>query len=378
MQHISTLVSQINPSRGGGRVGSASLRQSLAQCEDFSGLEEEVDRYDLLRLVKRVGQHSGFSLKMIQLLEYYLAFTRDCDWEEGSRPIVYQSLARTALDLDCSERHVRRLEKQLVEVGAITWNDSGNHKRYGQRDPDTDRLIYAFGVELTPLAYLKPILESKLEKKQLYEKAWHQTKREISQCRSQIRSLLLELQEEEGASSADLATHESSYQEIAAIRLRTHVGLEELRMLLDRHRKLYNSLLQVVEVNSQQQNNLALEPNLAERTNKTTTEQEEKPINYSAKEAQNVLHKYYKTHSLNCSSSHSTCFQESVAEHSEPNDPVLATGLQHITLKQVLIAGSDRFRGYLPLEPRPMNWPDVVEAAYRLRGELRHQPTELG
>jgi replication initiation protein RepC len=28
------------------------------------------------------------------------------------------------------------------------------------------------------------------------------------------------------------------------------------------------------------------------------------------------------------------------------------------------------FKAYIPLEPRPMNWPDVVEAAYRLKPDL--------
>ena len=47
---------------------------------------------------------------MIQLLDYYFAFTRDADWEQGSRPVVYQSLAKTALDLSVTERQVQRLE----------------------------------------------------------------------------------------------------------------------------------------------------------------------------------------------------------------------------------------------------------------------------
>ncbi|MFO1022740.1 MAG: hypothetical protein U0903_18895 [Planctomycetales bacterium] len=48
--------------------------------------------------------------RMIQLLDYYFAFTRDADWERGSRPVVYQSLAKTALDLSVTERQVQRLE----------------------------------------------------------------------------------------------------------------------------------------------------------------------------------------------------------------------------------------------------------------------------
>lgn len=191
MQHISSHASQTNPNRGGGRIASPAFRQSLDQCEDFTGLEEKTNRYDLLLLAKRTGKLAGFSPRMIYLLDYYMAFTCELDWEEGSRPIVYQSLARTSLDLGVTERQIQKLEKQLFEVGAITWNDSGNHKRYGKRDPNTGRIQYAYGVDLTPLAYLKTELEDKLQQKQLYDKAWLDTKRNISQYRRQIRSLIL-------------------------------------------------------------------------------------------------------------------------------------------------------------------------------------------
>jgi replication initiation protein RepC len=124
---------EFTKSGAGGRISSPELRRSQELSESFSGLEENIKRYDLLLLVKRVGKGAGFSPRMIELLDYYMSFTRDVDWEQGSRPIVYQSLSKTSLDLGVSERQIQHLEKQLFELGAITWNDSGNHKRY----PDT-------------------------------------------------------------------------------------------------------------------------------------------------------------------------------------------------------------------------------------------------
>jgi hypothetical protein len=43
---------------------------------------------------------------MIQLLDYYVVFTQDQDWQEGARPIVYQSLYKTALDFGVGERQI--------------------------------------------------------------------------------------------------------------------------------------------------------------------------------------------------------------------------------------------------------------------------------
>src|SRR5262245_15285697 len=99
MEHITTGLSKVTirqpiPQGRGGRVSSEELRQSLELSEEFAGLPRDTDRYDLLKLVKRAGKGAGFTSRMIELLDYYMAFTRDADWEEGSRPIVYQSLSR--------------------------------------------------------------------------------------------------------------------------------------------------------------------------------------------------------------------------------------------------------------------------------------------
>ena len=83
MQYISQL-NLPDFKSGGGRIASPKHRAAIELCEDFTGLEEGVNRYDLLLLVKRAGRAAGFSPRMIALLDYYMAFTRDIDWEEGS------------------------------------------------------------------------------------------------------------------------------------------------------------------------------------------------------------------------------------------------------------------------------------------------------
>ena len=49
---------------------------------------------------------------------------------------------------------------------------------------------------------------------------------------------------------------------------------------------------------------------------------------------------------------------------------VLDEEAEHISLSQLLQASSERFRSHLPLEPRPMNWNDAMEAAYRMKAQL--------
>ena len=382
MHHISHVnLPQVHQYRGG-RISSPKLRKSLEQAQDFCGLEEDVNRYDLLLLVKRIGKAAGFTTKMINLLDYYMAFTRDLDWEEGSSPIVYQSLSRTALDLGVSERQIQKLEKALFEVGAITWNDSGNHRRYGQRCQETGRIKYAYGVDLTPLAYLKSALERKLEEKKAHDNAWMETKRQVSWYRAQIRAVLAEL---ELIEEIDPPYHEleAAYNEIA-IQIRTTMSLERVGELLEEHKEFHSLVVSVLE----EYGSSAVEEQSAEVNNTPVASQETKKSSSKS----DSLDTHYKSttqkqsNKLDTSKTTSKSFQERRNENSEAKTQrteqgensevreeenlILKTGLQHITLKQALNAASDRFKDHMPLEPRPMNWNDFVEAAYRLKGDL--------
>lgn len=368
MQHISTQLPNLISNRGG-RISSAELRHSIQMSEDFAGLETDTNRYDLLLLVKRTGKSAGFSSKMIMLLDYYMAFTRDIDWEEGSRPIVYQSLSKTALDLGVSERQIQHLEQALFEAQALTWKDSGNHRRFGQRCPDTGRILYAFGVDLTPLAYLKAELQAKLHEKQLYDRAWLETKRQISFYRRQICAVLAE---GEGADVAQpwVIQAAARYEELS-VPIRTYMKVEMLRDLLARHKALHAEILAQVKEES-----AAIEQ---VKTDKDSPRDERNFVHYNSSNQE-------PSDKSDTSRPQANCFQESVVEppkHSAKSEPSQkpeegreekpvqsGTGLRHITLKQALNAASERFRAHIPLHPRAMNWHDLVEAAYRLRPEL--------
>ena len=380
MHHISNVqLPQVQAYRGG-RISSPKLRKSLEQAQDFCGLEEDVNRYDLLLLVKRIGKAAGFTTKMINLLDYYMAFTRDLDWEEGSSPIVYQSLSRTALDLGVSERQIQKLEKALFEVGAITWNDSGNHRRYGQRCQETGRIKYAYGVDLTPLAYLKSALERKLEEKKEHDNAWMETKRQISWYRAQIRAVLAELEliEEIDPPYYEL---EAAYNDIA-IQIRTTMSLERVGELLEEHKELHSLVVSVLdeygscEEQSTEANNA---PMASKETKKSSSKSDSLGTHYKSTNKK-------QSNKLDTSKTASKGFQERRSRSSgdkpqrteqgvssgvqKEENLILKTGLQHITLKQALNAASDRFKDHMPLEPRPMNWNDFVEAAYSLKGNL--------
>ena len=334
--------------------------RNLTFSVDFKGLEETTNRYQLLLLVKKVGKLAGFTPRMISLLDYYLAYTRDVDWEEGGRPIVYQSLSKTALDLGVSERQIQKLEATLFEVGAIRFNDSGNHRRYGQRDNETGRILWAFGVELTPLAFLRPELESKLHEKELYDQAWLETKRKISWHRRQIRAAIQIVTEESEPSRelAELLQVWNSEYEAIAVQIRTHIKLPELRLLLDRHKKLHSTITEQLGVGVPENNNAPVRASLPKRT-----------TNYSPTSEPKFAHYKSTTQLKNKSCSpEDNCFQESVVEPPAPKQPTSSLGIEHITLKMALSVAGQRVKDRLPLQEP--NWNDLIEAAYSARTKL--------
>ena len=114
MTHLETL--QPTTSISGGRRSSPKFRETIAIAEDFSGLPAGVTHFDLLKLVKRAGREIGFTSKMIELLEYYILFTRPQDCEEGAQPIVYQSLYKTALNFVVGDREIQKREHGLFDA----------------------------------------------------------------------------------------------------------------------------------------------------------------------------------------------------------------------------------------------------------------------
>lgn len=350
----------------GGRISTPKFRATLQDVDEPEGLSGDVDRYALLTLVKRVGKAFGFTPRMIQLLDYYMSFTRKCDWEEEGRPIVYQSVSKTALDFGISECQIQNLENALFKIGALSWNDSGNHRRYGRRDEKTGYLLYAFGVDLSPLATLEAALLKKLEEKQLYEGAWQECKRKISWYRRQIRSLIAELSGREGGKKVSLNA-QRSYDEIS-VSIRAYMSLSTLQAKMRDHKVLFDKLhsrFQRIEI-------MGLFNSLSEY-NSCMDEKNFAHLQTTIQPPTNKL--------VPCNPSQDNCFQESVLPASsgqsngeedceDSNDPVTSSGLQHITFKQAHGAASQRFLDHLFMSGNHENWSGIIDAAYSLRGDL--------
>lgn len=352
----------------GGRISSPKFRGLAQISEDFDGLPKGVTHWDLLHLVKDVGPHVGYTPKMIALLEYYVRFTREGDWEYGGRPIVYQSQAKTAMYFRVSERQIQRLESALFERGALTWDTAANNKRFGVR-AESGELLYASGIDLAPLAALREELEKKKKEIQLADEAWFETKRQISWYRGRIRSLIGEASAYAGLERA-AAEAQHAYNGIDE-HIRTYMDLTHLREMLKTHLDVYNALSEAIENH---------QPASADCGYKSEITSKESPT-----DDQNVVH-IYSTNKTQFSKENTSSLSDreasrgsvaassgAASEHCAGGEvyreewmAALTAEKSRISWKQVLAACSDRFKDRFPMTGRPLGWPDITDAAYDL------------
>lgn len=369
MEHISFY----EPPRGG-RLSSPKIRGMDHISEEFDGLPEGVSRVDLLYLIKDAGPYVGMTPAMINLLEYYLRFTRDCDWSDGGRPIVYQSLTKTARDFDVSERQIQYLEKRLCEAGALTWNASGNNKRFGVRHERSGEIKFAYGVDLSPLAVLRETLEKKKEEKQAIDEAWYETKRQIGQYRARIRSLLGEAAHMESLHQT-AAEADHAYKGLSG-HIRSYMSLEDLRSLLQAHIELCDKLKAVIEAQAPMEQYCGPSNDLTQNT--SSTDDKNFVHIYSTKNPQSL--KRDTSSPLDRTASRGSVAGYAVTKPSDSADgesyrenwaAAISEEMGKITWKQVLWACSDRFKEKFPMSGKSLGWPDVVDAAFLMLPELK-------
>jgi hypothetical protein len=156
--------------------------------------------------------------------------------------------------------------------------------------------------------------------------------------------------------------------------------LESVRTLLASHKELYNEAVGVL--NDQDVDKASI---IEEETKERSSRSDKDVIHYNStiKKQSNKLdtksmaspRSFQEASSepleLQTLTSHQaeTCSNEDES-FTEEEELILATGLQHITLKQALNAASEKFRAHMPMEHRPMNWNDFIEAAYKMKGDL--------
>ena len=123
-----------SPNPSGRRRRDPRHFASETAASEFPGLPEGVSHEEIGDLLDTLGNRSGWSAALIKHFKLLLEWTRPQDWLPGKQPIVWLSVSETAWKLGISKSQVRRNEARMHGFGALAWNDSPNHRRFGCRD----------------------------------------------------------------------------------------------------------------------------------------------------------------------------------------------------------------------------------------------------
>lgn len=137
------------PGAGHRRVDERSVSTGRL-ADSFSGLPATVNHRQVLTAFKRAAPYIGVPPRLVHALDTLMSWSREVDWTEGQRPIVFPSNEKLSQKLGVGIRQLQKLLTSATRWGLIAHRDSANGKRIGARGKD-GRLIYAYGVDLSPL-----------------------------------------------------------------------------------------------------------------------------------------------------------------------------------------------------------------------------------
>lgn len=147
-------------------------------------------QFEIISLLERVGQRIGLSKSGIDFARYVLRHTQAIDWQAGNQAIVYKSVFEMARDNGISERQIYNLEQQLCETLGIGIRATANRRRYGHRDSESGRIVFGYGLDLTPLKTLLPSLRQHRAEMDAEASRWKTLKRQVAECKRTVRALL--------------------------------------------------------------------------------------------------------------------------------------------------------------------------------------------
>ncbi|MES3093421.1 plasmid replication protein RepC [Sphingomonas aerolata] len=119
-------------------------------ADSYSGLPANISHRHVLTAFKRAAPYIGIPPRLVHAIDTLMSWSREIDWREGQRPIVFPSNEKLSQKLGVGVRQLQKLLNSATRWGLVAHRDSANGKRTGARGKD-GRLIYAYGIDLSPL-----------------------------------------------------------------------------------------------------------------------------------------------------------------------------------------------------------------------------------
>jgi replication initiation protein RepC len=359
-----------------GPTGFRRLTPSLLAADrtaaGFDGLPDGVTvSGQVLAALKAAAPRLGLAPRLVHAIDWLFKFSQPQDWGRGGRPIVWPSASLQEDALGLSPTQAKATNRALIEAGLITMKDSPNGKRFGRRDAQK-RIVEAYGFDLSPLAaryaeFVRLAEEAKAERAEM-----GRLRRRATIARNGITQILETVAEYGFAGEEWLTLIRETRSLTLALRrveqpAEMALGVESLERRQRLGRERLESLL------------LKAESGTSESVDSDPKEPENRPHQYTYKPALDP-----EQDTVTASKGSKSALDEAVPipERSQtpPNQPDRAAGqgaekpartdsgtvMRLSTVELMVLA--PRLRVYLKT-PTPA-WPEIVDAADWLRGEL--------
>jgi len=199
------------------------------RADQFTGLPRGTAKpLRVLAAFQEAEPYLGLPAHAFKLVSWLVRMTQPQDWEEGSRPIAWPSARHQQEFLGLSAARVKSLNRVLFEAGIFVIRDNEQGKRYGRRGPD-GRIVEAFGFDLSPLAlrldeFVRIAAAAKIERERMRE-----LRRRVTLARRGVRQIGEELTRLDGLPS-DWAKIEADVAALVAA-ARKAEGSEDLGLI---------------------------------------------------------------------------------------------------------------------------------------------------
>lgn len=339
-------------------------------------------RAELFQLLPKVSHKFGLGRPVLDHLLWLIAWTRPGDWEPGARAVVFMEVRKIAEERGVTPRQINTYERAIADAFGLTEAKSSNGRRYGHRDPQTGKIVHAWGFELTGLAQKLPDLRQAKAELDAVRQMRAQRVRQLDIERARVRRLAEAVTSLHQAPQAD----RDAAAAIAAP-IRERVTDRQLADLRELERLVIAAWRAAAELEA-----LLLAGKTCESDVETSDPSEE-----------NFRHIHTRTDSLSpltgCGSPDGTAAARKPAvarrearhaglsrgkhaarpepHHVDDADytgpaymPPEATGAYMVRPATAVAAASERFRAHLSLTDRAATVADIVDAAREFRDEL--------
>jgi replication initiation protein RepC len=164
---------------------------TLAAAERYVG-GPDLTPGKVLAAFKAAAPTLGYRPSIVHAIDWLFRFTQPVDWQPGSRPVVWPSASMQQEAFGVGPSQVKKMNRQLVELGLVAMRDSPNGKRYGRRKNNNSNaaIIEAYGFDLSPLADRFTEFQSIAEEAQKTRVRKQKLRRRASIARNGIRQII--------------------------------------------------------------------------------------------------------------------------------------------------------------------------------------------